>query len=223
MKHVAVLMGGWSAERPVSLKSGTRLRRRAGSARLPRHARRCRPRHRRGARHAQARRRVQRPARTLRRGRRRSRASWKSCEFLTPIPACWPPPWRCARTAPRSCSPPPAFPSPESVTVDRHEAARGHVLAPPYVLKPVSEGSSFGVVIVKADRTHPPQEVGREDWPYGDELLCRTLRRRQGTDLRRDGRPGARRHRGPPGVGGLLRLRREICERRLDSCASRRN
>ena len=38
------------------------------------------------------------------------------------------------------------------VTVDRREAARRHVLAPPYVLKPVCEGSSFGVVIVKEDR-----------------------------------------------------------------------
>ena len=33
----------------------------------------------------------------------------------------------------------------ESVTVNRHDAARRHPLPPPYVLKPVSEGSSFGV------------------------------------------------------------------------------
>jgi len=58
------------------------------------------------------------------------------------------------------------------IVVDRHEAARRHALAPPYVLKPVSEGSSFGVVIVKQDRAHPPQEVGRDDWPYGDRLLA---------------------------------------------------
>ena len=58
------------------------------------------------------------------------------------------------------------------MTIDRHEAAKRHVLAPPYVLKPVSEGSSFGVVIVKEGRTHPPQEVGRPDWPYGDRLLA---------------------------------------------------
>ena len=58
------------------------------------------------------------------------------------------------------------------VTVDRHEAAKRHVLEPPYVLKPVNEGSSFGVVIVKEGRTHPPQEVGRPDWPYGDRLLA---------------------------------------------------
>jgi D-alanine-D-alanine ligase len=58
------------------------------------------------------------------------------------------------------------------VTIDRHEAARRHALEPPYVLKPVNEGSSFGVVIVKQGRTHPPQEVGRSDWPYGDRLLA---------------------------------------------------
>ena len=58
------------------------------------------------------------------------------------------------------------------ITVDRREAASRHVLEPPYVLKPVSEGSSFGVVIVKKDRSHPPQEVGREDWPYGDRLIA---------------------------------------------------
>ena len=58
------------------------------------------------------------------------------------------------------------------LTVDRHEAALRHALEPPYVLKPVSEGSSFGVVIVKQDRAHPPQEVGREDWPYGDQLIA---------------------------------------------------
>jgi len=57
-------------------------------------------------------------------------------------------------------------------TVSRHEAAREHALRPPYVLKPLNEGSSFGVVIVKEDRRHPPQEVGREDWPYGDMLLA---------------------------------------------------
>jgi D-alanine-D-alanine ligase len=60
----------------------------------------------------------------------------------------------------------------DGLTVDRHEAARRHVLEPPYVLKPISEGSSFGVVIVKQGRTHPPQEVGRDDWPYGDSLLA---------------------------------------------------
>jgi D-alanine-D-alanine ligase len=60
----------------------------------------------------------------------------------------------------------------EGVTVDRREAATRHIMPPPYVLKPVAEGSSFGVVIVQDGRSHPPQEVAREDWPYGDELIC---------------------------------------------------
>jgi D-alanine-D-alanine ligase len=64
------------------------------------------------------------------------------------------------------------IPVAEGVTLDRREAAIRHALPPPYVLKPVAEGSSFGVVIVKDGRSHPPQEVGREDWPYGDELLA---------------------------------------------------
>ena len=58
------------------------------------------------------------------------------------------------------------------VTVNRHEAAKRHILPPPYVLKPVNEGSSFGIVIVKAGQSHPPQEIGREDWPYGERLLA---------------------------------------------------
>ena len=59
-------------------------------------------------------------------------------------------------------------PVPHGVTIDRHEAAHRHALEPPYVLKPINEGSSLGVIIVKQDRAHPPQEVGRDDWPYGD-------------------------------------------------------
>jgi D-alanine-D-alanine ligase len=65
-------------------------------------------------------------------------------------------------------------PVPEGVTVHRSEAAKRHVLPPPYVVKPVSEGSSVGVIIVREDRTHPPQELLREDWSLGDEMLVET-------------------------------------------------
>ncbi|GJD32896.1 D-alanine--D-alanine ligase B [Methylobacterium adhaesivum] len=61
---------------------------------------------------------------------------------------------------------------PEGRVVNRHEAAKSHVLTPPYVLKPVAEGSSMGVIIVRDGRAHPPQEVGRADWGYGDEILA---------------------------------------------------
>jgi D-alanine-D-alanine ligase len=62
-------------------------------------------------------------------------------------------------------------PIPHGVVVLRTAAAKGHVLLPPYVVKPVSEGSSVGVIIVREDRTHPPQELLREDWPFGEQVL----------------------------------------------------
>ncbi|MFO1148180.1 MAG: D-alanine--D-alanine ligase [Alsobacter sp.] len=62
-------------------------------------------------------------------------------------------------------------PVPTGVTVHRLEAARRHVLQPPYVVKPVNEGSSVGVIIVREGRSHPPQELGREDWAYGEIML----------------------------------------------------
>ncbi|HEY0145683.1 MAG TPA: D-alanine--D-alanine ligase [Methylovirgula sp.] len=63
------------------------------------------------------------------------------------------------------------LPVAESRTVDRLTAAKTHVLPPPYVVKPLAEGSSFGVLVVKEDQLHPPQELTREDWLYGEEVL----------------------------------------------------
>lgn len=57
------------------------------------------------------------------------------------------------------------------VTVSRFEAAKAHVMEPPYVIKPVAEGSSVGVFIVTEDHPHPPQELYREDWTHGDNVL----------------------------------------------------
>jgi D-alanine-D-alanine ligase len=59
----------------------------------------------------------------------------------------------------------------EGITVDRLVAAQAHVMAPPYVVKPVAEGSSFGVFIVPEDMAHPPQELTRPDWPHGAQVL----------------------------------------------------
>jgi D-alanine-D-alanine ligase len=60
----------------------------------------------------------------------------------------------------------------EGRVVSRAEAAKGHVLKPPYVLKPVAEGSSVGVFIVTPEHKHPPQELTRPDWPHGEALLA---------------------------------------------------
>lgn len=58
------------------------------------------------------------------------------------------------------------------VLTTREQAAKAHVMKPPYVIKPVAEGSSFGVLIVAEDMEHPPQELFRSDWPYGDNLMA---------------------------------------------------
>jgi D-alanine-D-alanine ligase len=62
-------------------------------------------------------------------------------------------------------------PVPEGVIASRVEAAKAHLLPPPYVIKPVAEGSSVGVFIVTAEHAHPPQELTRPDWPYGDRVI----------------------------------------------------
>lgn len=53
----------------------------------------------------------------------------------------------------------------------REEVARRHVLEPPYVVKPIAEGSSFGVVIVREGANSPPREVSDPNWGFGDEVL----------------------------------------------------
>jgi D-alanine-D-alanine ligase len=63
------------------------------------------------------------------------------------------------------------IPVTDHVIVSRAEAGRAHVMAPPYVIKPIADGSSFGVFIVKADQSHPPQEILREDWNGGETLM----------------------------------------------------
>ena len=64
------------------------------------------------------------------------------------------------------------IPVPGGMVVSRHAAAKSHVLERPYVLKPLNEGSSVGVFIVKEDHQYPPQELTRDDWEFGDALLA---------------------------------------------------
>ena len=63
------------------------------------------------------------------------------------------------------------IPVAEGLTMHRLEIAKGHPMTPPYVIKPVSEGSSVGILIVDADHAHPPQELTRPDWAHGDIML----------------------------------------------------
>jgi D-alanine-D-alanine ligase len=171
MKHVAVLMGGWSAERPVSLNSGRgcadaletcgyRVSRVDVGRDIADVLAKLKPDVAFNALHGPAGEdgAIQGVLEILRIPYTHSGVLASALAMEKDL----------AKTVMQAAG----IPVAHGVTVDRHEAARRHVLEPPYVLKPVNEGSSFGVVIVKKDRAHPPQEVGRADWPYGDRLLA---------------------------------------------------
>ena len=171
MKHVAVLMGGWSAERPVSLNSGRgcadaleargyRVSRIDVGRDIAEVLAKLRPDVAFNALHGPAGEdgSIQGVLEILRIPYTHSGVLASALAMRKDL----------AKVALQAAGVPVA----PGLTVDRHEAALRHALEPPYVLKPVSEGSSFGVVIVKQDRAHPPQEVGREDWPYGDQLIA---------------------------------------------------
>jgi D-alanine-D-alanine ligase len=171
MKHVAVLMGGWSAERPVSLNSG----RGCADALEARGYRVSRIDVDRAIAETLARLRPDVAFNALH-GRVGEDGAIQGVLEILRIPYTHSGVLASAlamqKDLAKTLLQASGVPVPHGITVDRREAARRHVLEPPYVLKPISEGSSFGVVIVKEGRAHPPQEVGREDWPYGDRLIA---------------------------------------------------
>jgi D-alanine-D-alanine ligase len=63
------------------------------------------------------------------------------------------------------------IPVAEAKVMNRFEFTSAHPMQPPYVVKPVREGSSFGVVIVKEDQSHPPQVITSSEWKYGDTVM----------------------------------------------------
>ncbi len=71
------------------------------------------------------------------------------------------------------------------VTMTREDALKAHGLAPPYVAKPIAEGSSVGVVIVRNGANRPPDTIGQisdlngnimlEEFVAGHELTCSVI------------------------------------------------
>jgi len=64
------------------------------------------------------------------------------------------------------------IPVPGGMIAPRTEAAKKHLIETPYVIKPIAEGSSVGVFIVTESHAHPPQELTRPDWAFGEEVLA---------------------------------------------------
>jgi D-alanine-D-alanine ligase len=58
-----------------------------------------------------------------------------------------------------------------SIVVDRREAAAQHLMEPPYVIKPVNEGSSVGVFIIRKGDNRPPEALGSDKWNLSNEMM----------------------------------------------------
>jgi D-alanine-D-alanine ligase len=62
-------------------------------------------------------------------------------------------------------------PVPGGGLFNRHEAGSAHVIAPPYVVKPNAEGSSVGVFRVFEGANSPPRELLSDSWAFGEEVV----------------------------------------------------
>lgn len=58
------------------------------------------------------------------------------------------------------------IPCPPGLVIHAADAFKAHPMEPPYVMKPLEEGSSVGVIIVKKGDNLAPM-----DWPYGDKIM----------------------------------------------------
>jgi len=63
------------------------------------------------------------------------------------------------------------LPLAKSILVDRRRAAESHPMKPPYVVKPVNQGSSVGVFIVREGDNRPPAALGTAEWNLGDQVM----------------------------------------------------
>jgi D-alanine-D-alanine ligase len=92
---------------------------------------------------------------------------------------------------------------------DVEDLARDHIMPPPYVIKPPAEGSSFGVFIVREGANRPPKELTDGTWTFRQACAGRKVHSGQGVDGRCDGRPRHGCHRDHD-FKGVLRLHCKI-------------
>jgi D-alanine-D-alanine ligase len=170
MKHVAVLMGGWSAEREVSLRSGKacadalerggyRVSRVDVDREIAAMLRKLKP----------------DVALNVLHGRPGEDGTLQGMLEILGIPYSHSGVLASAlamqKDTAKSVLKAAGVPVPGGMVVTRAEAAKRHQLPPPYVIKPVAEGSSVGVYIVREDHKYPPQELSRADWAFGERVL----------------------------------------------------
>jgi len=169
-KHVAVLMGGWSAEREVSLRSGN-----ACAAALTRRSFRVTPID--VGRDIAATLAAAKPdvALNVLHGRPGEDGTLQGLLEILGIPYSHSGVMASAvamqKDYAKAMFRAHGVPVAEDRVVSRLDAAKAHLMAPPYVIKPVAEGSSVGVFIVTEQHPHPPQELFRDDWAFGDKVM----------------------------------------------------
>jgi len=171
MKHVAVLMGGWSAEREVSLRSGKACAdalERLGEYRVSR---------------IDVTRDIASVLKELKpdcvlnvlHGRPGEDGTLQGLLEVMAIPYTHSGVMASAaamqKHVAKALLAAAGVPVPGGCLINRREAGAKHLLPPPYVIKPVAEGSSVGVFIVREDHAHPPQELTRSDWAFGETVL----------------------------------------------------
>ncbi len=59
----------------------------------------------------------------------------------------------------------------KSIVADRRTVAGAHLMEPPYVIKPVNEGSSVGIYIIRKGDNRPPAELGSDKWNLSNEMM----------------------------------------------------
>jgi D-alanine-D-alanine ligase len=59
----------------------------------------------------------------------------------------------------------------KSIVADRRDVAGVHLMEPPYVVKPVNEGSSVGIYIIRKGDNRPPAELGSDTWTLSNEMM----------------------------------------------------
>ncbi|HXS06360.1 MAG TPA: D-alanine--D-alanine ligase, partial [Rhizomicrobium sp.] len=59
----------------------------------------------------------------------------------------------------------------KSIVADRRAVADRHLMEPPYVVKPVNEGSSVGVFIIRPGDNRPPAALGSDTWDLSNEMM----------------------------------------------------
>src|SRR5271156_3657253 len=63
------------------------------------------------------------------------------------------------------------IPVAKSIVADRRAASAQHLMEPPYVVKPVNEGSSVGVFIIRKGDNRPPAALGSDSWTLSSEMM----------------------------------------------------